>query len=227
MTSTTRDDALAGVLAGTAPVLLAFDGPVTALMPGGVDRAIADAMRLVLHRAAGEVPVEIADTNDPLAVLRVTAATQPTETLAAVENACRAGEIDAATHSEPTSGAHEAMRACRDAGRPIVIVSNNAAEADRGLPEPSRAAGSRPSDRGATARAARPDEAGPLPDSPGLSAPRLAAEPVRVRRRFRHRRAGQPQYRYPVDRLRRDTATRPGTTRRRSRCHHRQHARPS
>jgi phosphoglycolate phosphatase len=130
MTSSTQDDdALVGVLATTAPVLLDFDGPVTALMPGGVDRAIADLMRSVLHRAAGEVPVEIAGTNDPLAVLRVTAATQPTEILAAVEDVCRAGEIDAATHSEPTGGAHEAMRACRDAGRPIVIVSNNAAEA--------------------------------------------------------------------------------------------------
>ncbi len=129
MTSTTRDGALAAVLATTRPVLLDFDGPVTTLMPAGIDRAISDLMRAALRDAAGDVPAEIADTKDPLAVLRVAAATQPTDVLAAIEDVCRAGEIDAALRSEPTNGAHDAMRVCRDTDRPIVIVSNNAPEA--------------------------------------------------------------------------------------------------
>jgi len=54
------------------------------------------------------------------------------EILAAVEDVCRAGETNAATRSEPTSAAHEVLRACRDDGRPIVIVTNNAAEAIEG-----------------------------------------------------------------------------------------------
>jgi len=121
--------ALADVLATTRVLLLDFDGPVTPLMPEGVDRAIADTMRAVLLQTTGRVPAEIADTKDPLTVLRVTAATESSEVLTAVEDACRAGEIDAANRSVPTDGAHDAMRACRDAGRPLIIVSNNAPEA--------------------------------------------------------------------------------------------------
>jgi phosphoglycolate phosphatase len=75
------------------------------------------------------VPGEISQTKDPLTVLRVTAASEPTATLAAVEDVCRGGEISAAVRSAPTPGAHDLLRACRDAGRPVVIVSNNAPEA--------------------------------------------------------------------------------------------------
>lgn len=128
MTSAPEDTALSAVLASTWPLLLDFDGPVTALMPDGVDRAIADAMRDVLLRLTGRVPVQAAETKDPLTVLRV-AASDPPAVLAAVEEACRAGEVDAAERSEPTEGAHDAMRACRNAGRPLAIVSNNAPEA--------------------------------------------------------------------------------------------------
>ena len=129
MTGDTGERTLAAVLDSTRVLLLDFDGPVTPLMPNGVDRIIADSMRDALRRATGEVPTEIADTKDPLTVLRVTAAAEPPEVLAAVEDACRAGEVDAASRSAPTDGAHEAMRACRNSGRPVIIVSNNAPEA--------------------------------------------------------------------------------------------------
>lgn len=128
MTGDTGNASLAAVLSSTGPILLDFDGPVTPLMPDGIDCAIADAMRDVLRRMTGGVPANVADTKDPLTVLRV-AAGESAEVLAAVEDACRAGEVDAAERSEPTDGAHEAMWACRDAGRPLIIVSNNAPEA--------------------------------------------------------------------------------------------------
>jgi len=128
----TRDmggGAVPDLLASTRVLLLDFDGPVTLLMPDGVDRAIADDMRAELRRATGTVPAEIADAKDPLAVLRVTAATEPGDILALVEGVCRQGEVRAAERSQPTDGAHDAMRACHDAGRPPIIVSNNAADA--------------------------------------------------------------------------------------------------
>jgi phosphoglycolate phosphatase len=128
MTSTAGGTTLAEILASTRILLLDFDGPVTPLMPDGIDRAIADNMRDVLHKMTGSVPAEVADTRDPLAVLRA-AATESPDVLAAVEDACRAGEVDAAKRCEPTDGAHESMQACRDTGRPLIIVSNNAPEA--------------------------------------------------------------------------------------------------
>lgn len=97
-------------------------------MPDGIDRAIADVMRDVLRMMTGGVPSDAAETKDPLTVLRVAASESP-DVLAAVEDACRTGEVDAAQRSDPTDGAHEAIRACRDAGRPLIIVSNNAREA--------------------------------------------------------------------------------------------------
>lgn len=128
MTSTAGGTTLAEILASTRILLLDFDGPVTPLMPNGVDRAIADSMRDVLRQLTGSVPADVVDTKDPLAVLRAAASESP-EVLTAVEDACRAGEIEAAKSCEPTDGAHDAMHACRDAGRPLIIVSNNAAEA--------------------------------------------------------------------------------------------------
>jgi phosphoglycolate phosphatase len=128
MTSADGGTTLAEILASTRILLLDFDGPVTQLMPDGVDHAIADTMREVLRQMTGSIPDEVADTTDPLAVLRA-AATESPDVLAAVEDACRAGEVDAANRSHPTDGAHDAMSACRDAGRPIIIVSNNAPEA--------------------------------------------------------------------------------------------------
>lgn len=128
MTSAAGGTTLADILASTRILLLDFDGPVTPLMPNGVDRAIADSMRDVLRQLTGSVPAEAADTKDPLAVLRAAASESP-EVLVAVEDACRAGEVAAAESCEPTDGAHEAMQACRDAGRPLIIASNNAPEA--------------------------------------------------------------------------------------------------
>jgi phosphoglycolate phosphatase len=120
---------LAQVLSTTGPILLDFDGPVTALMAGGINEGIASAMREVLSAKGVELPESIQTTRDPLAVLRFAGSTQPAATLGTVETACREGEIQAARTCEPTQGAHDAMRACMATGRPVVIVSNNDGEA--------------------------------------------------------------------------------------------------
>ena len=49
--------------------------------------------------------------------------------MTAVENACIGAEVAAAEVSEPTPGANEFLAACHQREKPVVIVSNNAAEA--------------------------------------------------------------------------------------------------
>jgi HAD superfamily hydrolase (TIGR01509 family) len=56
-------------------------------------------------------------------------AAQSPATLEAVERVAVAGEIDAARLATPTPGADELLLACKQSGRAVVIVSNNAAVA--------------------------------------------------------------------------------------------------
>lgn len=107
-------------------ILLDFDGPVTALMPTPINAQAADAARAALN--GFDLPPEVAITSDHLTVLRW-AATNAPERLAAVEAACVTAEIAAAQFCEPTAGALDFLRWCQRQGKPIVIVSNNAAEA--------------------------------------------------------------------------------------------------
>jgi beta-phosphoglucomutase-like phosphatase (HAD superfamily) len=129
MTVSGREPRLASVLANTSAVLLDFDGPVTQLMPNGVNRAIATEMRKVLDRHGADVPERVLAAEDPLTVLRFAAETQTGAILSEVEDMCRRGEIAAAQLSVPTPGGHEAIEACHEAGRPLVIMSNNGPDA--------------------------------------------------------------------------------------------------
>jgi phosphoglycolate phosphatase len=123
------DPRLAEVLAATWPVLLDFDGPITPLMPAPMNWQIAENMRLVIRNAGHHVPGEIAASVDPLVLLRYAHSDLEGALRVQVEDTCLAGEIEAARTSKPTPGGHETLRACQTAGRPVVIVSNNAPEA--------------------------------------------------------------------------------------------------
>lgn len=107
-------------------ILLDFDGPVTPLMPPPVNAQAADAARGALNDV--ELPADVATTTDHLAVLRWAAVATP-DRLDAVEEACVTAEIAAARASQPTAGALDFLRWCQQQGKPVVIVSNNAAEA--------------------------------------------------------------------------------------------------
>ena len=107
-------------------ILLDFDGPVTPLMPPPVNALAADAARAALKGV--ELPEDVATTTDHLTVLRWTASGAP-DRLADVEDACVTAEIAAARISEPTAGALDFLRWCQEQGKPVVMVSNNAAEA--------------------------------------------------------------------------------------------------
>ncbi|RPF19823.1 HAD family hydrolase [Myceligenerans xiligouense] len=117
----------AALLASSRAVLLDFDGPITPLMPAPANMHAADVGRAAL--AGYEATVEpIAATSDHLAVIRWTGVHVP-KALAAVEAACTAAEVEAAETCEPTPGSDELIRSLHRRGTPVVIVTNNAAEA--------------------------------------------------------------------------------------------------
>lgn len=118
----------AELLAAARVVLLDFDGPVTSLMPPPTNVEAADAARAVLLDSGVILDEQIEATTDHLAVLRWTGAHAP-KTLFAVEQACDEVEVRAALACTPTAGAHDFLAVCQRAGRPVVIVSNNATSA--------------------------------------------------------------------------------------------------
>lgn len=126
----TSADALAAVLAATGPVLLDFDGPLTPLMPKPRNRAVADAVRDVLRTTSRhELPPAISATTDHLVILRHAYAEYPGEVAHAVEDAVNREEVTAALVAQPTAGAVDLLRAFRQTQRPMVVVSNNGADA--------------------------------------------------------------------------------------------------
>jgi phosphoglycolate phosphatase len=98
-------------------------------MPAPLNMQTADAARAALARH-GTDSAEVRTTSDHLAIIRWTGAHAP-GALADVEAACTAAEIDAASTSQPTPGAHDLLAALNAAGVPVVIVTNNAADAAR------------------------------------------------------------------------------------------------
>ena len=109
-------------------VLLDFDGPVTALMPAPMNRHVADQARAALAAHDTVPPEPVASTSDHLAVLRWAGEHLPAA-VEDVETACVAAEVTAARTTPLTTGAHDLLHACRGAGVPVVVVSNNAASA--------------------------------------------------------------------------------------------------
>lgn len=114
------------VVDSTWPVLLDFDGPVTHYFINGRNQRLADQLREVLARHHIEIPENVMDTYDPLTVLRWSALHTPKHVSSEVDAASVDGEYRCAEESDPTPGAVEFLDACRNVGRPVVIVSNNA-----------------------------------------------------------------------------------------------------
>jgi phosphoglycolate phosphatase len=120
----------AQLLRESAAVLLDFDGPITPLMPAPANMHAADAARGALTAHGITPPGGLATTSDHLALVRWAGAHAP-DALADVESASTAAEVDSARRCTPTPGAHALLAALHAAGTPVVIVSNNAAEAIR------------------------------------------------------------------------------------------------
>jgi phosphoglycolate phosphatase len=109
-------------------VLLDFDGPVTPLIPAPANLEVANAARAPLLARDIALDGHISTTSDHLAVLRW-AATNAPQVLAEVEAVCDDAETAAAATAEPTRGTHGLLAECHQSGKPVVIVTNNAAVA--------------------------------------------------------------------------------------------------
>ncbi|GAB3746345.1 dihydrofolate reductase family protein [Microlunatus parietis] len=129
-TSTALDHSLRRLLAPARAVLLDFDGPVTPLLADGRDALVADRVRQALAASRIELPDELRTTSDPLDLLDWATATRlGADTAAAADRACTEGEVAAARIAPLTTDADALLRACRTAGLPVIVVSNNASPA--------------------------------------------------------------------------------------------------
>jgi phosphoglycolate phosphatase-like HAD superfamily hydrolase len=123
------EEALTAVLEATGPVLLDFDGPVCRLYPGDLNARASQYLRDQLREAGIGIPEDLECERDPLALLRLAGDLGRAELVRATDQALAAIEVGAVPSALVTDGAADFMRACADTGRPLVIVSNNAAEA--------------------------------------------------------------------------------------------------
>lgn len=130
MTSDAVDDSgkLAALLSQARYILLDFDGPVCKVFAGLPAAGIAADLRDLVASRGVDLPAELHDTEDPLAILRWAAETDD-DLAQLVDKALTDAEVRAVATAEPTPGAREFLEACRATGRPVAIVSNNSAEA--------------------------------------------------------------------------------------------------
>lgn len=112
----------------SSALLLDFDGPVCRLFSAVPAPAIAQKIRSFLHERSVRVPEPMMTVGDPLALLRWVGDSAP-HLLPEVERVQVESEIEAARLAEPTSGAVSIIRSSAEQGRPVVIVTNNSAEA--------------------------------------------------------------------------------------------------
>lgn len=126
MTNISAERDLAALLRQVRVVLLDFDGPVCAVFAGVGDKPVAAHLRASLN-AAG-YPTGGTDGLGPHGVLAY-AATLDTEAAHLVEDELAAAELDAIKTAAPTPGASDFLAACNETRRPIVMASNNNAEA--------------------------------------------------------------------------------------------------
>ncbi|MEV0196095.1 HAD family hydrolase [Nonomuraea sp. NPDC050691] len=117
-------DALVEIFRQTRAVLLDFDGPVCKVFAGLPAPVVAARLKRLLQDEGAELPQDVAELDDPLRVLQRTADFVP-QMIDKVEAALMANEVEAADSAEITLGVRELLAACAEAGRPVVIVSNN------------------------------------------------------------------------------------------------------
>jgi HAD superfamily hydrolase (TIGR01509 family) len=111
------------------PLLLDFDGPICRVFAGYPADSVADRARQVATRFGEAVPVSIADTGDPLAVLQWAATLGRPDIVLSMEQELTSAELHAVETAEETHGVRALIRAASAAGRPIAVVSNNSAPA--------------------------------------------------------------------------------------------------
>jgi phosphoglycolate phosphatase len=109
-------------------LLLDFDGPVCKLFAGYPAQEIADEIRALLGDHQEQLPEHLKHSPNPLRLVAWTGTNAP-QLLPTTEQALARAESRAADSATPTQHADTMIRATAESGRPIVVVSNNSAEA--------------------------------------------------------------------------------------------------
>ncbi|WP_345710051.1 HAD-IA family hydrolase [Actinocatenispora rupis] len=117
------------MFAAARVILLDFDGPTAHLFAGNPARAVADELAAQFHNAGIPLPDDADEYGPP--ELSAELMRRSPDRADTVEALLAAAEIRAADTAEPTPGCREMLVAARKAGRPVVIVSNNSADAIR------------------------------------------------------------------------------------------------
>lgn len=126
MTSPGTDTAALGaIIARTRYLLLDFDGPICSIYAGLPAPVAAEKLRKLFP---GDLPHEIAATQDPIEVFRYSA-TVSDEMAARVEAEMADLELAAVPTADPTPYVHQVIASARESGRVIGVVSNNSPSA--------------------------------------------------------------------------------------------------
>jgi phosphoglycolate phosphatase len=116
---------VADLIAQARYLLLDFDGPICDTYAGLPAAIVADRLRKLITGQGITMPADILSTADPLDVFTYSATVSP-GLAARVEAEMADQELTAITTAQPTPYVHEVITSCRDSGRQVAVVSNNA-----------------------------------------------------------------------------------------------------
>ncbi|MEV3872373.1 HAD-IA family hydrolase [Streptomyces sp. NPDC049906] len=119
---------LTDVLRPARHVLLDFDGPVCSVFAGLPAPEVARLLYGSLAKEVDDLPAAWADESDPFVLLHAVADEHPALTPLADAYLAQLEE-EAVRVARPTPGAESLLHACRDTGRAVWVVSNNAGAA--------------------------------------------------------------------------------------------------
>jgi phosphoglycolate phosphatase len=123
-------EALGDILARTRYLLLDFDGPVCDIFAGLPATTVAERLRKLINGQDIQIPEQIARSPDPIEIFTYSA-TVSVGLAARVEAEMADQEVAAVPTARPTPYVHEVVTSCRDSGRSVAVVSNNADRAVR------------------------------------------------------------------------------------------------
>jgi HAD superfamily hydrolase (TIGR01662 family) len=113
------------VIQRTQALLLDFDGPICSVFSNLKNYTAAQQMRTVIVEVGLPPLITVADSEDPLHVMREAAKVSSPEQIRKLDQALTQIECNAAASARPTRFAAEVMESATAAGVPIAIVSNN------------------------------------------------------------------------------------------------------